>query len=76
MARTMYRRILNDRAASMTTNTKKNYVGFLCLVIAGDALVSFVALNSAIWKGVAQSLPEEMAVSVEQHKIALYKNDV
>jgi hypothetical protein len=46
------------------------------LVIAGGALVSFVALNSAIWKGVAQSLPEEMETSVGQHKIALYKNDV
>ncbi len=60
----------------MTTNTKKTSVGFLCLVIAGDTLVSFEALNSAIWKGVSQSLPEEMAVSVEQHKIVLCKNDV
>jgi MHS family proline/betaine transporter-like MFS transporter len=45
------------------------------LVIAGGALVSFVALNSAIWKGVGELLPEEMAVSEGQHKIALNKND-
>jgi hypothetical protein len=35
------------------------------MVIAGGALVSFVALNSAIWKGVGKLLPEENGLPVK-----------
>lgn len=34
------------------------------MVIAGGALISFLALNSPIWKGVGKLLPEESGLSV------------
>jgi MHS family proline/betaine transporter-like MFS transporter len=41
------------------------------MVIAGGALISFLALNSAIWKGVGELLPEEIGSPVNQPKNGL-----
>jgi MHS family proline/betaine transporter-like MFS transporter len=41
------------------------------VVIAGGALISFLALNSAIWKGVGELLPEEIGSPVNQPKNGL-----
>jgi MHS family proline/betaine transporter-like MFS transporter len=41
------------------------------MVIAGGALVSFLALNSSIWKGVCEFLPEEIGSPVNQLKNGL-----
>jgi MHS family proline/betaine transporter-like MFS transporter len=41
------------------------------MVIAGGALVSFLALNSSIWKGVGELLPEEIGSPVNQPKNGL-----